>query len=99
VPRAVAWRGGASPRVCLRCKQVVLNAGDVLYIPAHWFHYIVSLTTNVQCNSRSGTPDTYADSIQRCGFGVRVTEGVPAACPACAVPAVQSVGDRGVARC
>jgi ribosomal protein L16 Arg81 hydroxylase len=54
---------------------VVLEAGDILYIPAHWFHYIVSLTTNAQCNTRSGTPDTYSDAINKCGFRTHVTEG------------------------
>ncbi len=67
-------------RVCvLRARvcdaQVVLEAGDILYIPAHWFHYIVSLTTNAQCNTRSGTPDTYSDAINKCGFRTHVTEG------------------------
>ena len=28
--------------------QVVIEEGDVLYLPAHWFHYIVSLSTNIQ---------------------------------------------------
>lgn len=55
--------------------QVVIEAGDVLYLPALWFHYIVSLETNVQCNTRSGTPGKYADDIRKCGFSVFVSEG------------------------
>jgi ribosomal protein L16 Arg81 hydroxylase len=35
-------------------NEVVLHAGDVLYLPTFWFHHIVSLTTNYQCNTRSG---------------------------------------------
>jgi hypothetical protein len=27
----------------------------VLYLPSHWFHYIVSLQKSGQCNVRSGT--------------------------------------------
>ena len=32
----------------LASVQVVLQAGDVLYVPSFWFHYTVSLTTNIQ---------------------------------------------------
>jgi hypothetical protein len=39
-------------------------------LPALYFHYIVSLTPNIQCNTRSGTPDVDAQSIVECG-GVR----------------------------
>jgi hypothetical protein len=55
--------------------EVILEPGDVLYLPAFWFHYIVSLGTNIQCNTRSGTPDLHTDDIRRCGFSVSVTEG------------------------
>jgi Cupin-like domain len=55
--------------------EVVLEAGDVLFLPALWFHYIVSLEVNIQCNTRSGTPATYSDDIRKCGFSVFVTEG------------------------
>jgi Cupin-like domain len=34
--------------------ETVLKAGEVLYIPSHWFHYIVSLQKSAQCNVRSG---------------------------------------------
>ncbi len=34
--------------------DTVLKAGEVLYIPSHWFHYIVSLQKSAQCNVRSG---------------------------------------------
>ena len=34
--------------------STVLKAGEVLYIPSHWFHYIVSLQKSAQCNTRSG---------------------------------------------
>ena len=34
--------------------DTVLKAGEVLYIPSHWFHYITSLQRSAQCNVRSG---------------------------------------------
>lgn len=34
--------------------DTVLKAGEVLYIPSHWFHYIVSLQKSAQCNVRAG---------------------------------------------
>jgi Cupin-like domain len=37
-----------------KALETVLKAGEVLYIPSHWFHYIVSLQKSAQCNVRSG---------------------------------------------
>eukprot|EP00934_Nitzschia_sp_Nitz4_P007102 Nitzschia sp. Nitz4//scaffold332_size19022//5232//7076//NITZ4_008739-RA/size19022-processed-gene-0.18-mRNA-1//1//CDS//3329548198//7092//frame0 len=34
--------------------ETVLKAGEVLSIPSHWFHYIIGLQKNAQCNVRSG---------------------------------------------
>mmetsp|Transcript_6164 Transcript_6164/g.10334 ORF Transcript_6164/g.10334 Transcript_6164/m.10334 type:complete len:518 (-) Transcript_6164:196-1749(-) len=34
--------------------STVLKAGEVLYVPSHWFHYIASLQKSAQCNTRSG---------------------------------------------
>ncbi|KAL3796675.1 hypothetical protein HJC23_009975 [Cyclotella cryptica] len=34
--------------------STVLKASEVLYLPSHWFHYIVSLQKSAQCNTRSG---------------------------------------------
>ena len=34
--------------------ETVLKAGEVLYIPSHWFHYITSVQKSAQCNVRSG---------------------------------------------
>jgi hypothetical protein len=36
--------------------DTVVREGEVLYIPSFWFHYIVSLSYSIQCNSRNGTP-------------------------------------------
>lgn len=49
-------------------QEVVLQAGDALYLPTYWFHFIVSLNTNYQCNARSGTTNEHIRKIQDCGF-------------------------------
>ena len=49
-------------------NEVVLQAGDVLYIPTYWFHYIISLDLNFQCNTRSGVNKEYLRHIEQCGF-------------------------------
>lgn len=47
--------------------DTILKAGEVLYIPSHWFHYITSLQKSAQCNVRSGI-DTEGDEY----FGGKV---------------------------
>ena len=49
-------------------NEVVLDAGDGLYLPTYWFHFIVSLTLNYQCNARSGISYEYQKPIRDCGF-------------------------------
>lgn len=49
-------------------NEVVLQEGDVLYLPTYWFHHIVSLTINYQCNTRSGYSVEYDQTIYDCGF-------------------------------
>lgn len=51
-----------------RVNEVVLTPGQVLYLPTEWFHYIVSLDLNYQCNTRSGVTGHYQDYIRKCGF-------------------------------
>jgi Cupin-like domain len=46
-----AWLERAASSQAL---ETVLKQGEVLYIPSHWFHYIVSLQKSAQCNVRSG---------------------------------------------
>ena len=36
--------------------DTIMHAGEVLYIPSYWFHYVISLGYSVQCNSRHGYP-------------------------------------------
>jgi hypothetical protein len=49
-------------------NEIVLHAGDILYLPTYWFHHIISLTVNVQCNTRSGYSVEYDQLIYDCGF-------------------------------
>jgi len=49
-------------------NEVVLQPGDVLYLPTYWFHYIISLDLNFQCNTRSGVSKEYESEIVQCGF-------------------------------
>lgn len=46
-----AWLERAKDSMAI---DTVLKAGEVLYIPSHWFHYITSLQKSAQCNVRSG---------------------------------------------
>merc|ERR1712032_450825 len=49
-------------------NEVVMQAGDVLYLPTNWFHHIISLDINYQCNTRSGISYEYMSSMHSCGF-------------------------------
>ena len=51
-----------------KSNEVVLQAGEVLYLPTSWFHYIISLSTNFQCNTRSGIGREYIRVLRDCGF-------------------------------
>jgi hypothetical protein len=51
-----------------RANEVVLQPGDIIYLPTNWFHYIISLELNYQCNTRSGIGPEYMLPIQECGF-------------------------------
>ena len=46
----------------------VLQPGDALYLPTAWFHYIVSLNMNYQCNAQSGSTTENAHHLRECGF-------------------------------
>ena len=49
--------------------EVIMQPGDAIFIPTHWFHHIISLNLNYQCNARSGRDYTpYMDIIRKCGF-------------------------------
>lgn len=37
-------------------SEVLLKAGEVLYVPTQWFHYISNIGVNAQCNRQVGAP-------------------------------------------
>lgn len=49
-------------------NEVILQPGDVLFVPTVWIHYIVSLNVNIQCNTRSGIWHGYDKDTRDCGF-------------------------------
>ena len=51
-------------------NEIVLQAGDTLYLPTYWLHYIISLGINYQCNGRSGTTEENATHFHQCGFHI-----------------------------
>jgi hypothetical protein len=54
-----------------RALEVILKAGEVLYLPSYWMHFIVSLGTSLQCNARSGISHENDEALAQCGFGKR----------------------------
>jgi hypothetical protein len=61
---------GTKELLAARLNEVVLDAGDALYLPTAWFHFIVSLNMNYQCNARSGQTRENIHFIEECGFQV-----------------------------
>jgi hypothetical protein len=51
-----------------KANEVILQPGQVLYLPTDWFHFIVSLELTMQCNTRSGVGNEYRELMQQCGF-------------------------------
>jgi Cupin-like domain len=49
-------------------SELVVSAGQVLWLPSLYFHTIVSLDTTIQCNTRSGDPPSAAETFRACGF-------------------------------
>lgn len=47
-------------------SEVVLQSGDALYLPPRYFHFIVSLELNMQCNTRSGGGDFNLKWVEDC---------------------------------
>jgi hypothetical protein len=69
VSSSSSWRDNFPQFSHAMSNEVILQAGDVLYLPTHWFHFIVSLNINYQCNTRSGRSTHYDHPITACGFG------------------------------
>lgn len=52
-----------------KVTEVILTAGDLMYIPSGWLHYVMSLNTNFQCNARSGKSRGFQEhKLRKCGF-------------------------------
>lgn len=49
-----------------KANEVILQGGEILYVPTYWFHFIVSLNVNFQCNSRSNATLSRALLIRKC---------------------------------
>ncbi|CAM9130251.1 unnamed protein product [Hapterophycus canaliculatus] len=47
-------------------NEVILRAGEALYVPEHWIHSIVNIGVSAQCNSRSGKSFRYHPIIREC---------------------------------
>ncbi|CAM9905205.1 unnamed protein product [Scytosiphon promiscuus] len=47
-------------------NEVILRAGEALYVPEHWIHSIVNIGVSAQCNSRSGKSFLYQPIIREC---------------------------------
>jgi Cupin-like domain len=62
------FRNYTGPFAQAMVQEVVLQGGDALYLPTSWFHFIVSLNINYQCNARSGETLEHREDIKRCGF-------------------------------
>jgi ribosomal protein L16 Arg81 hydroxylase len=63
-----AMKETGQPITHARVSEVVLQAGDLLYLPTYWFHYVVSLNTNYECNSRFAASFENNEHIINCGF-------------------------------
>ena len=37
-----------------RAIETIVSAGEMLYIPSYWIHYIISQDASIQCNARCG---------------------------------------------
>jgi hypothetical protein len=47
-------------------NEVILQAGDILYVPTDWIHYIQNFGINYQCNVRSGVDLRYRKMVDKC---------------------------------
>lgn len=65
---AVDWGTEYEQLAGAQVNEVLLQPSDVLYLPTDWFHFIVSLNTNYQCNARSGFTNEYNHYIDTCGL-------------------------------
>ena len=55
-------------------SEVLLKAGEVLYVPTQWFHYISNIGVNAQCNRQVGAPTI---RLARLFYGLQHFELLP----------------------
>lgn len=48
--------------------ETILTAGEVLYVPSFWIHFIANLDVNAQCNVRGAKARVGGDEVAACGF-------------------------------
>jgi len=48
--------------------ETILTAGEVLYVPSFWIHFIANLDVNAQCNVRGAKARVGKDEVVACGF-------------------------------
>jgi len=48
--------------------ETILTAGEVLYVPSFWIHFIANLDINAQCNVRGAKARVGKDEVVACGF-------------------------------
>lgn len=53
----------------MHAHEVLLSAGEILFIPSWWLHYVVNLDTKIPCNSFSDQSASGLEHIEACGFG------------------------------
>eukprot|EP00752_Nemacystus_decipiens_P008785 g7839.t1 len=80
--------------------ETVLEAGELLYIPSFWYHYIVSEGFNVQCNARSGLSlrKTWMDETQECMGRDLPLSQPPRASPPSSLREMERKGAKGLER-
>lgn len=66
----IDWSDPEQAKVFADVKAIdtLVRAGEVLYIPTGWNHYIIALMYSMQCNSRSGSPPNGEglEQIEKC---------------------------------
>lgn len=50
-----------------KANELIMQPGEVLFVPAFWFHFIASLNVNFQCNCRAGRGRAHQSTIHKCG--------------------------------
>jgi hypothetical protein len=48
--------------------ETILTAGEVLYVPSFWIHFIANLGVNAQCNVRGAKARVGGGDVAACGF-------------------------------